>query len=387
MAKTEASKAAKGGLGDKKVDNTDTIRNRVVLEKDRVENVASSDFPGTYAGIDDAWNMNIFKKNARMEITSMDPECMEIDIVGIDASLANALRRILIAEVPTVAIEDVYLLNNTSIIQDEVLCHRLGLVPLHIDPYKFEFKEKEGEATDLNTVVFKLDVSCVKNPNVPEGSSKGDDKYINGKILSSQLTWEPHGAQEVLFGEDPIRPQYDDILLAKLRPGQEISCEMHCRKGVGRDHIKWSPVGTASYRLLPEIILKRDFFDEEAEQLQKCFAPGVIELEEVSENNDKGRKKGAKSSGNCVKAMVADPRKCTMSREVKRHENLADDVVVQRVRDHFLFGIEPVGYADAPTLLKDALLLLKAKCQRTVDALDLYVAATEDDDANSTKAK
>jgi DNA-directed RNA polymerase alpha subunit len=50
---------------------------------------------------------------------------------------------------------------------------------------------------------------------------------------------------------DGIRPVHDDIVLAKLRPGQRIEFEAHCRRGVGKDHTKYSPVATASYRLLP----------------------------------------------------------------------------------------------------------------------------------------
>lgn len=62
---------------------------------------------------------------------------MEFDLVGVDSSIANAFRRILIAEVPTMAIETVYVFNNTSVIQDEVLAHRLGLIPIKADPGKF----------------------------------------------------------------------------------------------------------------------------------------------------------------------------------------------------------------------------------------------------------
>ena len=47
-----------------------------------------------------------------------------------------------------------------------------------------------------------------------------------------------------------------DILLAKLRPGQEISLRAHCVLGIGSDHAKFSPVATASYRLLPVIDIK-----------------------------------------------------------------------------------------------------------------------------------
>ena len=58
-------------------------------------------------------------------------------MVGVDASIANALRRVLLAEVPSMAIEKVFINNNTSIIQDEVLAHRLGLVPIKADPRGF----------------------------------------------------------------------------------------------------------------------------------------------------------------------------------------------------------------------------------------------------------
>lgn len=62
-------------------------------------------------------------------------------MIGIDAPIANAFRRILIAEVPTMCIESVYITNNTSIIPDEVLAHRLGLVPIKADPRDFSFHD------------------------------------------------------------------------------------------------------------------------------------------------------------------------------------------------------------------------------------------------------
>ena len=53
---------------------------------------------------------------------------VEFDLIGVDASIANTLRRILIAEVPTLAIESCFIYNNTSIMHDEILAHRMGLV-------------------------------------------------------------------------------------------------------------------------------------------------------------------------------------------------------------------------------------------------------------------
>ena len=51
------------------------------------------------------------------------------------------------------------------------------------------------------------------------------------------------GDQLQRFGRDGIRPVHDDILIAKMRPGHEIDCVCHCVKGIGEDHIKFSPVG------------------------------------------------------------------------------------------------------------------------------------------------
>ena len=45
------------------------------------------------------------------------------------------------------------------------------------------------------------------------------------------------------FGNDGIGPVERDILIAKLRPGQEIDLKCHCVKGIGKDHAKFSPVG------------------------------------------------------------------------------------------------------------------------------------------------
>ncbi len=81
------------------------------------------------------------------------------ELIGCDTSFANALRRILLAEVPTVALEYVYMWNNTSLIHDEVLSHRLGLVPLNIDARLFDTMEEGEDATDRNTVVFQMELT------------------------------------------------------------------------------------------------------------------------------------------------------------------------------------------------------------------------------------
>lgn len=108
-----------------------------------------------------------FKRQIKVKIQSLSDDEIVFDLIGVDAAIANALRRILLAEVPTMAIEHVYIWNNSSIIQDEVLAHRLGLVPLSVDPREFQAfsADEEAEATDENTIVFKLDVTCKFDPD------------------------------------------------------------------------------------------------------------------------------------------------------------------------------------------------------------------------------
>jgi len=153
-------------------------------------------------------------------------------------------------QVPTIAIEHVYVWNNTSVIQDEVLAHRIGLVPLNVDPSYFEFKsDARDQATDRNTLVFKLDVTCTRKPKtaVVRGTKKAEPEpeeiYNHSIVTSGDLTWEPQGEQSEVFASNPPRPTNEEIVLAKLRPGQEISMDLHAIKGVGKEHAKWSPVG------------------------------------------------------------------------------------------------------------------------------------------------
>lgn len=139
--------------------------------------------------------------DASINIIHLDEESAVFDLIGVDVSIANALRRILLAEVPTMAIETVYIQENTSIIQDEVLSHRLGLVPIRADPRHFDDFSPEDEPTDLNTLVFKLDVSCGSGIEATPGGqwNVGEDGNRSYAVLSGQLEWQPQGEQAEKF--------------------------------------------------------------------------------------------------------------------------------------------------------------------------------------------
>ncbi|XP_021495850.1 DNA-directed RNA polymerases I and III subunit RPAC1 isoform X1 [Meriones unguiculatus] len=332
------------------------MRTRVVLGEFGVRNVHTTDFPGNYSGYDDAWDQDRFEKNFRVDIVHMDENTLEFDMVGIDAAIANAFRRILLAEVPTMAVEKVLVYNNTSIVQDEILAHRLGLIPILADPRLFEYRNPgEEEGTEIDTLQFRLQVRCTRNPNAAKDSSDPNELYVNHKVYTRHMTWVPLGNQADVFPEGTIRPVHDDILIAQLRPGQEIDLIMHCVKGIGKDHAKFSPVATASYRLLPDITLLEPVEGEAAEELRRCFSPGVIEVQEVQ-----GKKV----------ARVANARLDTFSREIFRNEKLKKVVRLARVRDHYIFSVESTGVLPPDVLVSEAIKILMGKCQRFLDELD-----------------
>ncbi|KAJ1675529.1 DNA-directed RNA polymerase core subunit rpc40 [Spiromyces aspiralis] len=335
-------------------------RNIVQILKDRVENIHGSEFPHNYPGEDLSFNLDAIAKRFKLKIWRITEREMEFDLVGVDAAVANALRRIMIAEVPTMAIERVYLMENSGVIHDEVLAHRLGLIPIKADARDFMWTGPSDTPTDLNTIVFRLDVTCKRNPNAEEGETDPKKRYINSSVYSSSLVWEPKGDQAEKFKDRQIGTVHDDILITKLRPGQAISCELHCVKGIGEDHAKFSPVATASYRLLPTITILEDITGEDAVKFQKCFPPGVVDI--VVEDGVK-------------KAKVVNPRKDTVSREVLRHKEFANKVKLGRVRDHFIFKIESVGAIPPQEILSQALEILMGKCQavrQAVKSLAVY---------------
>lgn len=343
-------------LVNSKMASMDEIRTRVSLREHDVINTHSTDFPGNYPGYDDTWSQEKFEEKFSIEIKHLNKSELEFDMIGVDASIANAVRRILLSEVPTMAIEKVFIYNNTSIIQDEVLAHRLGLIPIFADPREFDVKKDGDEETkDDTTLQFDLKVKCIKNKNAPKNATDPDELFVNSKVTTDLIKWVPIGNQARKYGPQDIRPVLGDILIAKLRPGQELDLKMHAVKGIGKDHAKFSPVATASYRLLPEITIVKPCEDKLADKLAQCFTEGVIKVE---------NKHGVK------RAAVANARRDTCSREVFRHDELKNRVKLSRIRDHFIFSVESTGALPPDTLVCESIKVLMGKCRHFLSELD-----------------
>jgi len=146
-----------------------------------------------------------------------------------------------------------FIVNNSSFIHDEILAHRLGLIPICVNPSLFEY-ENDGQSNEKNTIVFRLAVFLFFL------YSNG----LNDKVFSNALEWLQTGSEmseetncQFSIKQSYIKPSiqsvYNNILLAILAPGKEILLEAVSIKGFGKNHAKWSPVATAWYRLMSEI--------------------------------------------------------------------------------------------------------------------------------------
>jgi DNA-directed RNA polymerases I and III subunit RPAC1 len=347
----------------------------VGINYETITDITSTDFPGHYPGEDNSWDISSIVKGIKIHFHHNEPLDCSFSIIGIDASVANAFRRILIAEIPTLAIEQVFIENNTSVIQDEVLAHRLGLIPfkggkdgIHkwMKDYQKPAPDEDLWSTcfDYNTVQLKLKMECTRNKDADPNETDVNKLYHNANVYAKDIEFLPLGQQSSYFeGSNMIAPVNPDILIAKLRPGQELDMTMHMHKGIGADHAKFSPVATASYRLMPLITITKPIIGRDAEKFANCFPEGVIGLEKVTRKEATKAGSGYEGHEGQMKAVVKDPMKDTISRECLRHPEFEGKVKLGRQRDHFIFSIESTGQWDGDELFIEAIKVLKKKCE------------------------
>jgi len=344
-------------------------------------------------GIDNAWDEASFKERLGIRVTGpvagakgAPPDAadtLHFDLVGADAALANALRRVMLSDAPSVAIESVFIVNNTSIMPCEILAHRLGLVPLALDPALLVPRSSatgippgEGAppgapppgqpspASEANTVVFRLHVKCERQA---DGSVTGD------RVTSGDLRWAPggsampgetgcvfEGSQAARFGPAGAAPVQADILLVKLRPGQEVELEAHAVVGAGSVHAKWSPVSTAWYRLHPEVFLRPGAITGPSADALAAELPGLVKV--VGSGPARAAALAAPARGN--EALLEKARR--LSGEAPYAGGALE---VARAKDHFIFAVESAGCLPPEAIVSRSLDILERKCDRLLERL------------------
>jgi DNA-directed RNA polymerase II subunit RPB3 len=189
------------------------------------------------------------KYNPKIEIIALNNDSIEFKLSNADLSFANTLRRVIISEVPTMAIDMVQVTENTSPLFDEFIVHRLGLIPLvseDIDNYQFSLKCPCKEGCDKCRVEFDIIIDC-KDQEQMEVTSKD--------IIPKEK-------------EVRVKPvQYDTpIVITKLKKGQSIKMTMSAKKGIGKTHAKWSPVCTCVMKQVPKVEIQGNLLKNLLEQ-------------------------------------------------------------------------------------------------------------------------
>lgn len=155
--------------------------------------------------------------------------------------LVNTLRREIISDVPTMAIRTITFVKNSSALFDEIIAHRLGLIPLE---------------ADLSGYFLAEECSC---------KGKGCAKCRVSVTLNSEGPITVY-ADDLKFKDPKVKPVYPKISIIKLLKGQELEFEAVAGLGKGKEHTKFVP-GLVYYTGYPKI------------KVEKCDGCGECEKE------------------------------------------------------------------------------------------------------------
>jgi len=147
-----------------------------------------------------------------------------LKIEDTDLYFVNSLRRVMLAELPKLAIDDVIIYDNTSALFDEMISHRLGLIPI---------------PTDLQILAFRNECKC---------GGKGCPSCTVRYTLSKE-------GEGVVYSGD-LQPEHSSfaitetkIPIVELTKDQRVILEVEAVLGRGRDHAKWQVVLAPRYRM------------------------------------------------------------------------------------------------------------------------------------------
>lgn len=257
----------------------------------------------------------------KIKILEKNDVSLRLLIEGTNAAFMNTLRRIITSEIPTMAVDDVVIIENSSTLQDEFLAHRIGLIPLK---------------TDLDTY------------NLPENCTCKGEFGCNLCRVSLVLEVEAEDHTTTVYSGDfksenpSITPVSNKIPIAKLAPEQKIRLEAYARLGKGKDHARWQPVSMCAYKYVPIITVDTKRCDSCGDCIKVCprnilvKTGNTIEIRNITD---------CTLCQDCVDACQKNPKAI----EVTWDEN------------SFILGIESTGALPPERILQEALNILEGK--------------------------
>jgi DNA-directed RNA polymerase subunit D len=257
-------------------------------------------------------------EEVEIEVLEKDEKNIRLLVREVDIPFMNALRRIITAEVPCMAVDEIVIIENSSILQDEIIAHRLGLIPLKTDLDGYNLPEecpcKSEFGCNLCRVTLTLDVEA----------KEGTRTVYSGELTS---------------GNPEIVPVSDKIPIIKLAKEQRLRLEGYARLGRGKNHAKWQPVSMCTYKYFPKIEISSKRCDACARCVEIC-----------------SRRVLAKTDN---KIEVRDLMACTLCRDcVDACPQNPPAIGVSWEENTFIFSLESTGALPPDRIMKEAVKIL-----------------------------
>ena len=278
-----------------------------------------------------------FFGSPKIEITELKEDSIQFTLTNVDISIANSLRRVMIGEIPTLAIELVTFEDNTSLMNDEIISQRLGLIPLYSKNcdkdyvFYWECTCDTGEC-DKCSITFTLDVECKTEKQM---------KVTSRDLISSKPLIQPFHGYDI----------NDEIVICKLSHNQKIKLRCIARKGIGNDHSKWQPVCKAVYNFKPDININYTEMNELSYNDKIAFVKKCPT--KVYSYNEKQDEVDIENVNACIFCMECSKQGVKMGK--------ADLVKIIPRSDTLYFSVETIGALSPEDIVSTAFHILYKK--------------------------